>query len=241
VTDAGRLDLDQHFAGARAVEVDRFDDERLARLVADGGTGLHGCDSITDRDAEPSATVRPLQPCADASMTRRAGPGATFQPARASKGQPCTGAGLNRREWSMKIRYALRAYRGLRLVRRRARLELCRARYRPRPGSITVEAGEQAGNLSTVNGSVNVGAGARAGKLETVNGAVRIDERAVVGFSCDRQWPGRRRRGCHRAGDAETVNGSMTLRRGARIDGHLQNVNGSMTVEGAEVTENCRP
>jgi hypothetical protein len=42
VADPRRLDLDQHFAGTRSVEVDGLDDERLASLVADGGTGLHG-------------------------------------------------------------------------------------------------------------------------------------------------------------------------------------------------------
>ena len=42
VADAGSLDLDQHFAGARPVEVDGFDDQRLAGLVAHGGASLHG-------------------------------------------------------------------------------------------------------------------------------------------------------------------------------------------------------
>ena len=35
MADAGRLDLDQCLAGARAVEVDGLDDERLAGLVGD--------------------------------------------------------------------------------------------------------------------------------------------------------------------------------------------------------------
>src|SRR3546814_104102 len=42
VADAGRLDLDQHLAGPRALEGHGFDGERLAGLAGDGGAGLHG-------------------------------------------------------------------------------------------------------------------------------------------------------------------------------------------------------
>ena len=41
MADAGRLDLDHHFAGARSVEVDVGDRERLARLEGDGGADVH--------------------------------------------------------------------------------------------------------------------------------------------------------------------------------------------------------
>ena len=42
VADAGRLDLDQHLAGLRALELDLLDDQRLARLVRHGRACLHG-------------------------------------------------------------------------------------------------------------------------------------------------------------------------------------------------------
>ena len=41
VADAGRLDLDQHLAGLRALEVDLDDLERLAGREGDGCAGLH--------------------------------------------------------------------------------------------------------------------------------------------------------------------------------------------------------
>ena len=42
VADAGRLDLDQHFAGPRSVEIDGLDAERHTRLPGYGGLRLHG-------------------------------------------------------------------------------------------------------------------------------------------------------------------------------------------------------
>ena len=41
VADAGRLDLNQHLAGLRAVELDGHDFERLARLHGDCGANVH--------------------------------------------------------------------------------------------------------------------------------------------------------------------------------------------------------
>ena len=41
VADAGRLDFDQHLAGARAVDVHGFQAEGLARLAGHGGANLH--------------------------------------------------------------------------------------------------------------------------------------------------------------------------------------------------------
>jgi hypothetical protein len=42
VADAGGLDLDEDLAGLGPVELDVLDDERLASLVTDGGTGAYG-------------------------------------------------------------------------------------------------------------------------------------------------------------------------------------------------------
>ncbi|MCY1297407.1 hypothetical protein D9M70_468450 [compost metagenome] len=41
VADAGGLDLDQHFAGLWAFELNRHDLERLACLNGNGGTYIH--------------------------------------------------------------------------------------------------------------------------------------------------------------------------------------------------------
>ncbi len=41
VADAGRLDLDQHLAGLRAVELHGLDDERRSCAMGNGGTDVH--------------------------------------------------------------------------------------------------------------------------------------------------------------------------------------------------------
>ena len=46
VADAGRLDFDQHFAGARTFEVHGFQAERLAGLAGHGGANFHGNTSL---------------------------------------------------------------------------------------------------------------------------------------------------------------------------------------------------
>ena len=58
VADAGGLDLDQHLAGARTVEIDGFQGQLLARFVGDRGTHLHPASpsrdgiAIVDRGAD---------------------------------------------------------------------------------------------------------------------------------------------------------------------------------------------
>ncbi len=47
VADAGGFDLDQHFALARAFQVNGFDRERLSGLKGNGGAGFHGKSSRT--------------------------------------------------------------------------------------------------------------------------------------------------------------------------------------------------
>ena len=42
VADPGRADLHQDLAGPRAVELQRLQGQRGARLVGDGGTSFHG-------------------------------------------------------------------------------------------------------------------------------------------------------------------------------------------------------
>ncbi len=68
VADAGRHDLDQHFALLRAFEVDLDDLERLLGLESDGGAGLHCCFSI-EEPAHPAGDARD---CRSARRARRA-------------------------------------------------------------------------------------------------------------------------------------------------------------------------
>ena len=76
-------------------------------------------------------------------------------------------------------------------------------------GSITAEAGERYGTLSTVNGSIRIEAGAEVGDAETVNGAIRVADDA-------------------QASSLETVNGSIRLGTGVQVGGDIETVNGSI-------------
>ena len=76
VADAGGLDLDQHLAGARAVEIDGFDGQRLAGFVGDGGTHLHRASPSRSRATTPddNAEARDWDKaliCADVAPPRR--------------------------------------------------------------------------------------------------------------------------------------------------------------------------
>ena len=54
-------------------------------------------------------------------------------------------------------------------------------------GSVRVEAGQTAGDVSTVNGSVTIEEGATAEDVETVNGSVTIERNATVAERRERQ------------------------------------------------------
>ena len=64
VADAGRHDLDQHFALLRAFEVDLDDLERLLGFEGDGGAGLH---ALVSRCAAPMPQEAPY-PAGDARI-----------------------------------------------------------------------------------------------------------------------------------------------------------------------------
>ena len=63
VADAGRHDLDQHLAGARAVEVELDDRERLLGGEGDAGAGLHKSvpDTAPSRDDARVASLRSMR------------------------------------------------------------------------------------------------------------------------------------------------------------------------------------
>ena len=58
VADAGRLDLDQHLAGFRPVEIDRLDDEGVAGLVGYRGASVHPAVSLFGSNRPDSGTIR---------------------------------------------------------------------------------------------------------------------------------------------------------------------------------------
>jgi hypothetical protein len=86
-------------------------------------------------------------------------------------------------------------------------------------GSITIDANQKSGDVSTVNGSIHIGEGAAVGHASTVNGGITVERHATV------------------AG-LTTVNGSIHLREAARVSGGLSAVNGGLTLEnGADVAQ----
>ena len=84
-------------------------------------------------------------------------------------------------------------------------------------GSIRIDDGQSAGDLSTVNGSIRIGDKAKARELETVNGSISMGSDAT-------------------ATEIENVNGSVTMGARSRLEGRIESVNGSITLDdGVEV------
>ena len=95
-------------------------------------------------------------------------------------------------------------------------------------GSITAEAGQLYGDLSTVNGSINFESGARAEDAETVNGSIKANDNITARSLSTVN-------GSIRVGDAaqidkgiETVNGSIFVDRGGQIGKGVETVNGAI-------------
>ncbi|HET6430648.1 hypothetical protein [Dyella sp.] len=102
-------------------------------------------------------------------------------------------------------------------------------------GSVTVETGQSAGDVSTVNGAVRVQDGATVREASTVNGAVELGEKAharEIGTVNGAITLGA---GSQVSGKVEAVNGSIRLDRGAEVGGHASNVNGSISLDAAHV------
>lgn len=103
-------------------------------------------------------------------------------------------------------------------------------------GSISVQAGQTAGELDTVNGSIRVGDGATVTDAETVNGSVSVGDDVTiesietVNGSID---VGARTRV---AKDVGAVNGRVSLGDGAQVLGNLENVNGELRLTRAHVS-----
>lgn len=102
-------------------------------------------------------------------------------------------------------------------------------------GSIRIENGQQAGDLSTVNGSIRVADGAGAAKASTVNGSIEFGARTSVDAI-------ETVNGSITLGDAakvartvEAVNGAIRLGKGADVAGRVSNVNGRLALDAAHV------
>ena len=102
-------------------------------------------------------------------------------------------------------------------------------------GSIHIENGQQAGELSTVNGSIRVDSGATAEKVSTVNGGIELGDNVTVDSVETVNGGIELGRGARVARGVEAVNGHIELAQGADVAGKASNVNGRISLEGAHV------
>jgi len=102
-------------------------------------------------------------------------------------------------------------------------------------GTVHVDAGQHAGNVSTVNGAVRISDNAVVQKASTVNGSVELGDRAqassieTVNGGVTVGSSGRI------AGAVDTTNGSIRLGKGTEVNGKVGNVNGSINLDAAHV------
>lgn len=78
--------------------------------------------------------------------------------------------------------------------------------------SITADAGQTYGDLSTVNGGITIGTGARIEDVETVNGSIRAEDDV-------------------HSRSMSTVNGGIHVGARAQIDGGIETVNGGIFID----------
>jgi cytoskeletal protein CcmA (bactofilin family) len=102
-------------------------------------------------------------------------------------------------------------------------------------GTLTVDAGEHAGSVRTVNGAVRIGSKASVEKASTVNGTVDMADGASAGEVSTVNGGMSLGPRAQITGDASNVNGRIKLDKGADIHGHLANVNGEIEMDGAHV------
>jgi cytoskeletal protein CcmA (bactofilin family) len=102
-------------------------------------------------------------------------------------------------------------------------------------GSITIDANQHSGDLSTVNGSIHIGEGAVVGHASTVNGGIAVDSHATVAGLTTVNGSIHLREAARVSGAISTVNGGLTLENGADVAQGLSNVNGSIRVAAAHV------
>ncbi|MGH8085496.1 MAG: hypothetical protein ACREPV_09495 [Lysobacter sp.] len=102
-------------------------------------------------------------------------------------------------------------------------------------GTVSVDAGERAGDLDTVNGSIKIGAGAQVGDAETVNGSIRAGDKVHAGGLSTVNGSIRTGRDVEIGDDVGTVNGSVFVDRGGNIGGDVETVNGAIGLVDTDV------
>ena len=102
-------------------------------------------------------------------------------------------------------------------------------------GSIHIENGQQAGNLSTVNGGIHMENGASAEKVSTVNGGIDLGDNVTVAAVDTVNGGIELGAGSRVSGTIEAVNGGIHLGKGADVSGRASNVNGRFTLDGAHI------
>ncbi len=104
-------------------------------------------------------------------------------------------------------------------------------------GTITIDAGERAGDLDTVNGRIEIGASARVGDAETVNGGIKVADQARAGGLSTVNGSIRVGRNVEMGDDIGTVNGEIFVDRGGNIRGGVGTVNGAIGLVDTDVAE----
>lgn len=107
-------------------------------------------------------------------------------------------------------------------------------------GSISIAAGERAGDVETVNGSIKVGARAEVNDAETVNGGIDAGDAIRAGSLETVNGGIQVGRGAQIRGNVETVNGAIQIGPDSAVAGNVQNVNGRLLLRGARVAGNLQ-
>jgi DUF4097 and DUF4098 domain-containing protein YvlB len=102
-------------------------------------------------------------------------------------------------------------------------------------GSIHIESGQEAGELSTVNGSIRVDTGATAEKVSTVNGGIELGDNVTVEAVETVNGGIELGRDARVSRTVEAVNGHIALAPGAEVSGKASNVNGRISLDAAHV------
>jgi acyl-[acyl carrier protein]--UDP-N-acetylglucosamine O-acyltransferase len=105
-------------------------------------------------------------------------------------------------------------------------------------GSVSIDAGQHAGNASSVNGSVNIGDNAVVQEASTVNGSVHLGAKAQAGSLHTVNGAETLAQAAQVRGDASSTNGSISLAEGADVSGNVSNVNGAIRLDRAHVGGN---
>jgi hypothetical protein len=102
-------------------------------------------------------------------------------------------------------------------------------------GSVHVDSGQHAGNVSTVNGAVHIGDNAVVQKASTVNGSVDLGDHAQATAVDTVNGGITLGAGGRVTGAIDATNGGIRLGKQADVGGKVGNVNGSINLDGAHV------